>query len=261
MTDISVRPGHDQARGVLDISIRLVQDHTDRYLIRGRVSDDAGEPIADVSLAANGGAGATTDASGAYTLTGLISDTYVIRPSKDWYAFTPPEITIELNRDRKEINFRGHSIGCARVASEPFLQFPLADYQTSESFSSAARDTDEAGLLSSWFDHHLPTYTPANNDMRLFTGKVYTESKGAEVWGGLYCWGDNPGDGESALHYCYDNHNGYDIVRPSSSDPNPIIYAAAEGTVVATCASGSSVCKDMTCGALGKQVWLDHGNN
>lgn len=50
------------------------------YTISGRVADANNDPIAGVTISAGAGGSATTDASGAYTITDLIAGTCVVRP-------------------------------------------------------------------------------------------------------------------------------------------------------------------------------------
>lgn len=220
-----------------------------RYTISGEVRDPVGSPIANVTVSA-GPASTTTDVHGNYTLA-LLPGTYEIRPSKVSYAFTPASISLEVDRDREGVSFRGENIACAVPLSEPFLQFPLSQYR-SESMESTIAATN------SWFDHDTPKYTP-NDNIQLYTAEVYSGSPGIEVWGGLYCWGNKSSEGENSSHYCYDGHNGYDYPGVNGVTT---IYAAAEGTVVAVCSAGSSECDQAhPCGPYGKQVWVDHGNN
>jgi Tol biopolymer transport system component len=66
------------------------------YAISGRVSDDAGNPIVDVTISAGLGGSATTDGSGTYTLTALITGTYTLTPNKYVYTFTPTTRTVSV---------------------------------------------------------------------------------------------------------------------------------------------------------------------
>jgi hypothetical protein len=51
------------------------------YSISGRVTDESGSPMFGVTISAGSGLSATTDASGYYTFTGLISGTYTLTPT------------------------------------------------------------------------------------------------------------------------------------------------------------------------------------
>jgi len=215
------------------------------YATSGRVVDGNGYPIAGVTISANGGYWATTDADGRYSLSGLPAGEYALRAAKTSFVFTPETLNVTLDRDRVNQNFRGRAIACAVPLAEPFLEFPVR-YGSDMTFSRALMDTHEGGLINSWFDHDKPTYqADANERVTLYNGLDYSKVRGNHVWGGLYCY-----DGR-----CYDGHDGLDIVRPDpESTPDPPVYAAAAGRV-------ARVCVGSTCGALGNQVWINHGNN
>jgi Tol biopolymer transport system component len=69
------------------------------YAISGHVSDAAGNPLADVTISAYSGGSATTDGSGTYTFTNLITGTYTLTPHKHIYTFTPTTRTVSVPPD------------------------------------------------------------------------------------------------------------------------------------------------------------------
>ncbi len=82
------------------------------YTVTGRVTGDA---LANVVLVADNGITATTDSTGNYTVTGLISGTYTLTPTLSGYAFTPPARTVSVPPDRSGQDFNG-------ILSEPPLK-------------------------------------------------------------------------------------------------------------------------------------------
>lgn len=227
-----------------EVAANLGVEGGETYAISGRVVDSHGDPIQGVMVSAGSAGSATTNASGYYTISGLPQGEYTLRPSKTGFGFAPEALNITLSGNRTGQNFRGYNIACVVPLAEPFLRFPV-DY-SGRDFSQIIKDTDEGGLINSWFDHLSPLYT-ANYSITLYTGNSYSQQRtGGPFFGNLYCYDRR----------CYDGHNGIDIVAPDKvHNPNSPILAAAEGTVV-------RVCNDANiCGPLGKQVWIDHGNN
>ena len=214
---------------------------TTTYSISGRFMDGNGNPIQGVTISAGAVGSVVTNASGYYTISGLPQGEYMLRPSKTGFRFEPETLNVTLSGNRTGQNFRGYNTACAAPLAEPFLRFPV-DYGGRD-FSLITKDTDEGGLINSWFDHLSPLYT-ANYSITLFTGKTYSKTRtSGPYFGNLYCYD----------HRCYDGHNGIDIVAPDKEhNPNPPVLAAAAGTVVRV---------DNSTTGYGKQVWIDHGNN
>ena len=74
------------------------------YTVAGRVTE-AGSPLAGVCVSTTGGISATTNSGGAYTLTGLISNTYVVTPSRSQYTFAPATGTVSVPPSRSSQDF------------------------------------------------------------------------------------------------------------------------------------------------------------
>jgi hypothetical protein len=66
------------------------------YTISGQIRDASNNPIANVLVSSSSGASATTDANGAYTLSGLAAGTYILTPSKAGLSFEPVSRTISV---------------------------------------------------------------------------------------------------------------------------------------------------------------------
>jgi inhibitor of cysteine peptidase len=68
------------------------------YVIRGRVTDGAGNGVAGVTIS-DGTRSATTDAQGFYALSGVPAGAYTLTPSRDGYAFAPASRTVTVTGD------------------------------------------------------------------------------------------------------------------------------------------------------------------
>jgi pimeloyl-ACP methyl ester carboxylesterase len=83
------------------------------YTISGHVRDSNDNPISDVTVSAGAGGSAATNASGTYTLTGLITGTYTLTPTKAGYTFTPATRTVSVPPDATGQDFTG--VGSAPI--------------------------------------------------------------------------------------------------------------------------------------------------
>src|SRR5579859_5931006 len=59
------------------------------YEVAGTVLTDAGQGLEGVTIS-TGSSGVETDASGNYSVTGLLAGTYTLTPTLNGYSFTPP---------------------------------------------------------------------------------------------------------------------------------------------------------------------------
>lgn len=79
------------------------------YTASGRVIDNSSTPLAGVTVGAGAGGSlsATTNASGYYTITGLIAGTYTLTPTKSGYTFSPPPRMVGVPPNATGQNFTG----------------------------------------------------------------------------------------------------------------------------------------------------------
>jgi hypothetical protein len=75
--------------------------------ITGTIIDTTSTPIAGVIVSTNTGVNATTDASGVYTIGGLIPGTYTITPTLSGYTFSPATRSVTLPPNATAQNFTG----------------------------------------------------------------------------------------------------------------------------------------------------------
>src|SRR5262249_31925915 len=59
-----------------------------RFMISGRITDDAGAGVPNAIVPANGANAATTDSDGDYTITNLTANTYTMTPLLYGYSFS-----------------------------------------------------------------------------------------------------------------------------------------------------------------------------
>ncbi len=83
----------------------FVVESVSGYQVWGRVTDDYGNPISNVTISDNAGH-TTTDDKGFYSVTGLTAGTYTITPSKPSYTFSPSSITVSVPPGVGGINFK-----------------------------------------------------------------------------------------------------------------------------------------------------------
>jgi hypothetical protein len=74
-------------------------------IIAGRVTNAAGSPLPGVTIAASSILSATTDASGFYTFTGVLSGTYTVTPTFENIAFVPFTRAVTVFPSATEQNF------------------------------------------------------------------------------------------------------------------------------------------------------------
>jgi len=94
---------------VLDVTSGSVPTPAPTFSISGRVTNNAGAGIPDVTITAAGPTikSAVTDGNGNYTISGLAGGNYELTPFKTGYAFAPPVLPINLLSNVTDINFAG----------------------------------------------------------------------------------------------------------------------------------------------------------
>ncbi len=75
------------------------------YSMSGQVADVSSVPFSGVTISADAGMTATTDASGHYTLTGVTMGTYALAPTLTGYTFHPLTRTVTLPPDGTDEDF------------------------------------------------------------------------------------------------------------------------------------------------------------
>jgi hypothetical protein len=81
------------------------------YTVSGRVTEANGSPVSDVTVSAGAGYSAVTDGDGYYTITGLVTGTYTLTPSKSGWTFTPATVMVNVPPDATGRDFMGEESG------------------------------------------------------------------------------------------------------------------------------------------------------
>ena len=76
------------------------------YTVSGRILDDNGAPLADVTLS-DGTRNATADSTGSYTLTAVPLGIYTLTPTKSGYSFTPSTRALTVTGNLSGQSFTG----------------------------------------------------------------------------------------------------------------------------------------------------------
>ena len=164
-----------------------------------------------VSLSTGPGVSTATDASGYYTLTGLISGTYTLTPTKSGYTFSPPSRTVSVPPSASGQDFTASAPATFEDTGSVFT--PVL--QGSMAWGDYDNDGDLDVLLVGNFITKL-----YRNDAGVFT-ETSTVLPGV-AFGCSVAWGD------------YDNDGDLDILLTGESSGGPItrIYRNDGGNFV-----------------------------
>ncbi len=127
------------------------------HSVSGSVSDASGLPLAGVTVSAGDQSG-TTDAGGAYTITGLVAGTYTVTPSKDEYTFEPESRSVTVGPDQSGIDFAALQV---RDLSEPLpAKWSLVSIPLQPAVFTASKVLEELWPLV-WEWHNTADDPPA----------------------------------------------------------------------------------------------------
>ncbi len=96
--DLGLLSGY-QAPGLLGPNVVAHMPNAANSLASGRITDGSASPVSGVLVSAGSSFSATTDTSGYYTLTNLITGTYTLTPTKSGYTFSPATRTVSVPPD------------------------------------------------------------------------------------------------------------------------------------------------------------------
>jgi len=85
----------------------ILLKHINAKVIVGRITDNDGNPMADVEVSAGPNSNTTTDSSGVYTLTNVFTGAYMVIPKKTGYIFSPPTRMVGMPPDAVGQDFTG----------------------------------------------------------------------------------------------------------------------------------------------------------
>jgi murein DD-endopeptidase MepM/ murein hydrolase activator NlpD len=230
--------------GVADLFLHSRTDPPS-FALSGQVLDGNRAPLAGVEVAA-GPQRAVTDEAGYYAFPALVGGAYTLAVARPGYTFAPSRRTVSLLADTAGQDF------VAYPSDDPaaFLDLPFAYDDRPSTLLQLLRDTDEGGLVDSWFDHDAPNYGK-NGAVLLWDGRPRRAEPYNDVLG---CY----------ERRCYDGHDGVDFpyrdADPTTAGYEPIaVRPAAAGLVahvVNACADQGPRCN----GGYGNEVILYHDN-
>jgi subtilisin family serine protease len=103
---------------------------TPMYSISGTITTSTGTGISGVTVSTGSGS-ATTNSSGAYTLSGLSNGTYTLTPSLSGYTFSPASRSVTVNSaDVTGQDFTGSGSGGGVQTYTNGTDYPIADFAT-----------------------------------------------------------------------------------------------------------------------------------
>ncbi len=85
----------------------LIETGGSVYTVSGQVTDAGGDPFQGVFISTDIGLGATSNASGYYTFTNMITGTYTITPVLAGYVFTPTSLLVSVPPSVTGVDFVG----------------------------------------------------------------------------------------------------------------------------------------------------------
>ncbi|GAA4785339.1 proprotein convertase P-domain-containing protein [Lysobacter hankyongensis] len=119
---------------------------TPTYSISGTITTSAGAGINGVSVS-NGTASTTTNASGAYTLSGVANGTYTLTPSLSGYTFSPATRSVTVS----SANVTGQNFtGTPPANVPPVANFTFTTSGLTATFTDTSTDSDGSIASRSW---------------------------------------------------------------------------------------------------------------
>ncbi len=140
------------------------------YAISGTVTTSGGTGISGVSVS-NGSTSTTTNASGAYTLSGVANGTYTLTPSLSGYTFSPTTRSVTVS----SANVTGQNFtGTPPANVPPVANFTFTTSALTASFTDTSTDSDGTIVSRSWNFGDSTTSTATNPTKTYAAAGTYT---------------------------------------------------------------------------------------
>jgi hypothetical protein len=144
------------------------------YSISGSVTDSNDQPLSEVLISTNTGTSAVSNDTGFYVISGLLTGTYTLTPSKAGYTFSPPSQTISVPPDATGIDF----LGTPTTPKLKLLIVPLDWQNTQQAFDLEAQTQtdiflDEVPLNACRERVIVDTLSVTSEDFEDFTCSIY----------------------------------------------------------------------------------------
>ncbi len=142
----------------------------DTYTISGAITTAGGTGIGGVTVS-TGSNSTTTNASGAYTLSGVVNGTYTLTPSLGAYTFSPASRSVTV----ADANVAGQNFtGTAPPNVPPVANFTFTTSGLTASFTDSSTDSDGTIASRSWNFGDGTTSTSTNPSKTYAAGGTYT---------------------------------------------------------------------------------------
>ncbi|MBN8214320.1 MAG: PKD domain-containing protein [Xanthomonadales bacterium] len=140
------------------------------YTISGAVTTAAGAGISGVTVS-TGSNSTNTDASGAYTLSGVANGTYTLTPSRSGFTFSPATRSVTVN----DANVTGQNFtGTPPANVPPVANFTFTTSALTANFTDTSTDSDGTIASRSWNFGDGTTSTATNPSKTYAAGGTYT---------------------------------------------------------------------------------------
>ncbi len=140
------------------------------YTITGAVTTAAGAGISGVTVS-TGSNSTTTNASGAYTLSGVVNGTYTLTPSRSGFTFSPASRSVTVN----DANVSGQNFtGTPPANVPPVANFTFTTSALTANFTDTSTDSDGTIASRSWNFGDGTTSTATNPSKTYTAAGTYT---------------------------------------------------------------------------------------
>jgi PKD repeat protein len=140
------------------------------YTISGAVTTAAGAGISGVTVS-TGSNSTNTDASGAYTLSGVTNGTYTLTPSRSGFTFSPAIRSVTVN----DANVTGQNFtGTPPANVPPVANFTFTTSALTANFTDTSTDSDGTIASRSWNFGDGTTSTATNPSKTYAAAGTYT---------------------------------------------------------------------------------------
>ncbi len=140
------------------------------YTISGAITTAAGAGISGVTVS-TGSNSTNTDASGAYTLSGVTNGTYTLTPSRSGFTFSPATRSVTVN----DANVTGQNFtGTPPANVPPVANFTFTTSALTANFTDTSTDSDGTIASRSWNFGDGTTSTATNPSKTYAAAGTYT---------------------------------------------------------------------------------------
>lgn len=188
------------------------------YTVSGQVKDTDNNPLFGVTISDHQGHTTTTNASGNFILSGLISNTYTITPSKSDYIFLPTSLTVNVPPEKPGQNFTG------MLCKSPYTGLNVCQLQKGDillAYGELGSILQSLRMIGGTYWFHSAIWVGGDN----FGDQFLAHATGPTIAG--VSPADQVKTGSIFETYWWTGNNLYDwaVIRPLTTDANKIAAA------------------------------------